>query len=161
MGVVGNGLQALGLVLLARDGVSLTGLHCLALKEDGLALGLCGLLGCGVGLDTGEELVARARVADVLDADVDALLDVAVSDLAVEDDSNGRLGHVVDDTGLAVVDLVRHTVRVVRRFSIFFCSILSCHAPFLDRSVRNNVHNITGSVDLEVGGQVDHTLRRS
>lgn len=67
-------------------------------------LGLA-LLG-GVGLDAGKELVSGSGVANVLDADVDALLDVAVADLSVEDDTDGGLGDVVDNAGLSVVDLV-------------------------------------------------------
>ncbi len=46
----------------------------------------------------------------MLEAEVNSLLDVAVLHLLVDDDADGALGDVVDDTGLAVVDLVRHTI---------------------------------------------------
>lgn len=108
VGVVSNRGDGLGGDTL--DGVSLTGLSGLALQVevDTLLLGLALLL--GVLLDTLDEVLTGAGVLDVLDADVDALLDVAVVDDLVEEDTDGRLGHVVDDTGLTVEDLVGHTV---------------------------------------------------
>lgn len=98
--------DALWLVVLGADSAGVAGHRRLSLEVELLAalLGLT-LLG-SILLDAVDELVSGSGVADVLGADVDALLDVAVADLAVEDDADGGLGHVVDDTGLAVVDLV-------------------------------------------------------
>ena len=45
-------------------------------------------------------------MADVLDADVDALLHVLVADLLVQNDAHCGLGHVVYDTSLAMIDFV-------------------------------------------------------
>ncbi len=99
------------------DGVSLTGESRLALqvKVDTLLLSLLLLL--GVLLDTLDEILTGAGVLDVLDADVDALLEVAVADDLVEEDTDGGLGDVVDNTGLTVVDLVGHTVQTRKRIS--------------------------------------------
>lgn len=44
----------------------------------------------------------------MLDADINALLDISVAHLLVEDDADGRLGHVVDDAGFAMVDFIGH-----------------------------------------------------
>lgn len=73
-------------------------------------VGLSLSLELGVLLDTADELLSGSGKVDVLDSEVDALLDVAVLDLLVDDNTNSRLGDVVDDTGLTVVDLVWHTV---------------------------------------------------
>ena len=92
------------------DGVRLTGTLRQSLELDRLAL-LLGLApSLGVVLNAGDELLAGAAVVDVLETDVDALLDVSVADLLVDDDSDRGLGHVVDNARLAVVDLVGHAL---------------------------------------------------
>lgn len=116
VGVVGDGGDGLGGVVGLADEVSLTGHDGLALQVDVDTLGLGLTLLDSVLLDTVDELLTGARVLDVLDADADALLDVAVVDALVQEDTDRRLGHVVDNTGLAVVDLVGHTVHISAMF---------------------------------------------
>lgn len=113
MGIVGDGDNGLRLVASLLDEVALTGTNGLALQVnvDTLLLGLTLL--DGVLLDTLDEVLTGAGVLDVLNADADALLEVAVVNLLVEDDTDGGLGDVVDNTGLAVVDLVGHTVQLL------------------------------------------------
>lgn len=43
-------------------------------------------------------------------SDVYSLLDVSVTDFLVDDDADGGLGYVVDDTSLSVVNLEWHTL---------------------------------------------------
>lgn len=109
VGVVSNRSDGLG----GSDtvhGVALAGLSGLSLQVevDTLLASLELLL--GVLLDTADEVLTGAGVLDVLEANVDALLDVAVVDNLVQEDTDGGLGHVVDDTGLTVEDLVGHTI---------------------------------------------------
>ena len=112
MGVVRDGSDRLGEVLGGLDDVGVTGLDGLSLQVqvDTLLLSLA-LLDGGL-LDTVDELLTGAGVGDVLDTDVKALLEVAVADTLVDDDADGGLGHVVDDTGLAVVVLVGKTAAI-------------------------------------------------
>lgn len=74
----------------------------------------------------------------MLDTDVDSLLHVPVADLLVDDDPDGRLGDVVDDAGLSVVDLVGHAL--------------------LDGTVGLDVDNVTDTVRLHVRAESDHAL---
>lgn len=123
MGVVGDRDDRLGGVAGLLDEVGLTGTNGLALQVDvdTLLLGLTLLE--GVLLDTLDEVLTGAGVLDVLDADADALLEVAVVDTLVEDDTDRGLGDVVDDTSLTVVDLVGHTVQLLD--SVSHCPCVS------------------------------------
>lgn len=125
-------------VVLGADGAGLTGLHWLPLQEDVLTSELGGPLLLGVGLDTVDESLTAGRVSDVLNTDVDTLLEVPSSNDLVDDNTDGGLGDVVDDTGLSVVDLVWHTL--------------------LDGTVGLDVDDVTNTVLCEVGRHVDHTL---
>lgn len=97
--------NALRLVVLRADRPLAPRHHRLPLQVHVSAVLLRLLLLLCVRLHAADELVSAPGVADVLDADVDALLDVAVADLSVENDADGGLCDVVDDTSLAVVDL--------------------------------------------------------
>ena len=142
--LVRDGCDALRYVVLHADRPRLTGHRWRPLHGLGNAL-LLGLLLLGeVLLDTLEEVFPGAREADMLDADVDALLDVSVADLSVaagllgravlridsrgqnvQNDTDGGLGHVVDDTSLAVVDLVGHTLLHGTCPSVSLCPVNS------------------------------------
>jgi hypothetical protein len=82
------------------------------------------LLQLGVGLNTADKLLAGAGQGDVLDTEVDTLLDVTVLDLLVDDNTDSRLGDVVDDAGLSVIDLVWHTVYSQHKF-LYISLVLS------------------------------------
>jgi hypothetical protein len=125
-------------VVLGRHSAGLARLHGLTLQVDVGAIGLGLSLLRGVLLDTVDELGTAAGVVDVLDADVYTLLHVAVVDTLVDDDTDSGLGNVVDDTGLTMVDFVRHTL--------------------LDSAVYFDVDNVTNLVLLHVHAEGDEPL---
>ena len=80
-----------------------------ALRADLDALGLgLSLLGV-VDADAVDEGLSALTLANVFDADMDALGNDAGVDALVNDDSDGVLGHIEDASCFAVVELVRKT----------------------------------------------------
>jgi hypothetical protein len=78
--------------------------------------------------------------------------------LPLEDNTDGGLGDVVDDTGLAVVDLVGHTL-LDRTCLLMSPPLSTAFAWFLGfRTVGYDIDDITDLVLLEVGRERDHTL---
>jgi len=97
------------LVELGADEMTQPRLSRLSLAVNNLSLRLRGLLELLVQLDSVEELLSAARVLDVLDTDVDPLRKNSLFDSLVDDDAEGVLRHIVDNTGPAVIHLVWHT----------------------------------------------------
>lgn len=107
---------------------------------------------------------SRSGVVDVLDTDVDTLLEVSVADLLVDDDADGGFGNVVNDTGLAVVDLVWHlngtnkpTCQSSALFPVF-CEVCRSTYTLLDSAVGLDVDNVSDSVGFQVGRQMNCAL---
>ncbi len=110
----------------------------LSLQLNKLALSLGILQSSSVFLDTTEEICSALGVLNVFNTDIDTLFHITVSDLLVEDDTDGGLGDVVDDTSLALVVLVRHTL--------------------LDGTVDIDVDDITNTVGDHVSGELGWTM---
>lgn len=95
----------------------------MTLEEDVGAVGLGLSLLPGVLLDALNEGETALGVVDVLNADVDTLLDVAVANGLVDDYAESGLGDVVNDTSLAVVPLIGKTVKKESQPNVFFPAI--------------------------------------
>ena len=91
-----------------------------------------------VPLDTLDESLTGEGLADVLNADVEALGDNAGVHTLVNNDTNGLPGHVEDSAGLSVVELAGHTA--------------------LDGTVGDNINDVVLFVDshqlAELGSSV-------
>ena len=102
-----------------------------------LALSLALLDSQAVGIvlnNTLEEALATGALANVLNADMDALADDAVADSLGDLDTNSARGHIPDITSAAMVKLVWHTL--------------------LLRSIADNIDNIANLEDGQEAGQV-------
>ena len=120
------------------DDPSLSRLGWLSLQEHSLTLGLGFSLLSSIGLDSVQEFLTTSGVLNVLDSQVDSLFEVSVSNNLVNNDTDRRLGDVVNNTGLTVVVLVGHTL--------------------LDGTVGLDVDDISNLVGLHIGGQWDGTM---
>jgi len=109
-GLVSNRSNSLGLISLQLHGNGFSRRNRQTLEVQLLSLGLGVLLLGSIVLDSLQKVLSRAAVLDVFDAHVDSLLEISVSHWTVEDDTDGGLGDVVDDSGLAVVDFVWHAL---------------------------------------------------
>ena len=104
-----DGVHVLNGRLGAVDDLLSTGLNwnslCVDLSVLGLGLSLQGI----VLADAVDEGLSALGLADVLDADVDALRNDASVHALVHNYTDGVLGHVEDLAGLTMVELVRNT----------------------------------------------------
>merc|ERR1719215_1798460 len=91
-----------------------------------------------VDLDTVKEILSALGVTNVLNTDGDTLGENSSFHTLVDDNAESTLGNIEHASGLAVVGLVGHTL--------------------LEGTATLNVNNVTPLVDLQVGGQMFHSL---
>ena len=92
----------------------------------------------------------------MLDSYVDSLLDISISDSFVDYDTNGALGDIVDYSGLAVVDFVRHSMACQSSFRMQLLKMVSI--PLLNSSIGLDVDDISNFVLPQVCRKLDHPL---
>ena len=93
----------------------------------------------------------------MLNAEVDALLHVAATNLLVDDHTNGGLGDVVDDTS-ATDNHKSVTFPQIKQLSKDIPMVELVGHTLLDGSVGLNVDNIASLVGLQVGRKRDGAM---
>ena len=89
-------------------------------------------------LDALQKVVSTLAVRDMLDADINTLLHQPISNTLVHNNTHGTRSDIKDDTGTAVVKLVRHATLFGR--------------------VGNNVDNVPNVVSRHVCGELDGAM---
>jgi len=134
-----QGGEDLNVAVLGGDDVAVTGEDGLTLEGGALGAGLTVLLLDGVVFANAiQEILTALGWADVLNAQMEALLHLAVADDLVDLDTDGVLGNVENDTSAAVVVRVGHTL--------------------LDGGVADDINVVATLVLDQVPGQVGHTM---
>lgn len=104
-----------------------------------------------VPLDTVKEFLPALGVPDVLNTDIHPLLDVAVADNLVDDDTDSTRSHVVDDTSPANGVLTIVSERTVSLRGPHEPMVVFVGHALLLRGIRLDVDNVTNAVGREVG----------
>ena len=81
----------------------------------------------------------------MLDTDVNSFLDIPVADSLVNDYTHCGFGDIVDDAGLAVVNLVGHAVVLIREKSAKSVESKREDRPLLNGPVGFDINNIPDS----------------
>lgn len=110
MGVVRDRRNSFRKISLGANNASISGHNGLSLQMHVDTLFLGRTLLDGVLLHTVQKLVSGPGVRDVFDTDVNALLDVAVANTLVDNNTDRGFGYVINHTRLAVVDLIGHSI---------------------------------------------------
>lgn len=138
VGLVRDWSDGLRNVRRETESVSFSWLSWLSLELNVLTLSLGLTLQSGILLDSVQEFLTALRVLDVLNTEVNTLFEVSVTDNLVDDDTNRRLGNVIDNTSSTLVPLVRHTL--------------------LDSTVTLDIDDVADLVSLHVSGQWNDTI---
>jgi hypothetical protein len=107
-----------------RDYIENTHLFSLLFRYDYYANLTTSLLGflllLGVGNNTIQEFLTALGVLDVFNTDVDTLLQITVTNVLVNEDTDSRLGDVVDDTSATIdMDLVHLKKKITLQIPFF------------------------------------------